>query len=105
MLPRRAQREATCLAVIWPTAWRLARVKDKRRLTDELVPNNIAIVTAYNDMLRAHAPYERYPALMNTAEKVRVRWLKSQAVSPRCVMGSPKGKTWHGFVAVFARRD
>ena len=44
--------------------------QDKRRLTDELVPN-IAIVTAYNDMLSAHAPYERYPALIKkTAEEL-----------------------------------
>ena len=44
--------------------------QDKNRLTDELVPN-IAIVTAYNDMLSAHAPYERYPALIKeTAERL-----------------------------------
>ena len=44
--------------------------QDKNRLTDELVPN-IAIVTAYNDMLSAHAPYERYPALIkDTAERL-----------------------------------
>ncbi len=35
----------------------------KDRLTDELVPN-IGIVTAYNDMLSAHQPYENYPALI-----------------------------------------
>ena len=44
--------------------------QDKSRLTDELVPN-IAIVTAYNDMLSAHAPYVRYPALIKeTAESL-----------------------------------
>ena len=36
----------------------------KDRLTEELVPN-IAIVTAYNDVLSAHQPYEGYP------EKIR----------------------------------
>ena len=36
----------------------------KERLTEELVPN-IAIVTAYNDVLSAHEPYEGYP------EKIR----------------------------------
>jgi phosphogluconate dehydratase len=41
---------------------------DKNALTDELVPN-IAIVTAYNDMLSAHQPYSTYPQLIkNTAE-------------------------------------
>jgi phosphogluconate dehydratase len=37
---------------------------EKGRLTDELVAN-IAIVSAYNDMLSAHQPYESYP------EKIR----------------------------------
>ena len=37
---------------------------EKDRLTGELVPN-IAIVSAYNDALSAHQPYERYP------EKIR----------------------------------
>ena len=32
----------------------------KDRLTEDLVPN-LAIVTAYNDMLSAHQPYEGYP--------------------------------------------
>ena len=36
----------------------------KDRLTEELVPN-IAIVSAYNDVLSAHQPYESYP------EKIR----------------------------------
>ena len=35
----------------------------KDRLTDEQVPN-IGIVTAYNDMLSAHQPYENYPGLI-----------------------------------------
>jgi phosphogluconate dehydratase len=33
---------------------------DKDKLTDEAMPN-IAIVSAYNDMLSAHQPYETYP--------------------------------------------
>lgn len=33
---------------------------DKDRLTDEYLPN-IAIVSAYNDILSAHQPYESYP--------------------------------------------
>jgi phosphogluconate dehydratase len=33
---------------------------DKGRLTDEYLPN-IAIVSAYNDILSAHQPYESYP--------------------------------------------
>ncbi|MGH6800764.1 MAG: dihydroxy-acid dehydratase, partial [Methylocella sp.] len=30
---------------------------------------NLAIVTAYNDMLSAHQPYERYPALIKKAAR------------------------------------
>ena len=36
---------------------------DKARLRDGVAPN-LGIVTAYNDMLSAHQPYERFPALM-----------------------------------------
>ena len=39
---------------------------DKQRLTDELVPN-LAIVTAYNDMLSAHQPYQHYPDIIKSA--------------------------------------
>ena len=39
---------------------------DKQRLTDDLVPN-VGIVTAYNDMLSAHAPYETYPQQIKAA--------------------------------------
>ena len=38
-------------------------VNDKAALREGHVPN-IGIVTAYNDMLSAHQPYERYPALI-----------------------------------------
>ena len=34
---------------------------DKLRIVAERAPN-IGIVTAYNDMLSAHQPYERFPA-------------------------------------------
>jgi phosphogluconate dehydratase len=36
---------------------------DKARLSGDATPN-IGIVTAYNDMLSAHQPYERYPELI-----------------------------------------
>ncbi|MGI9249650.1 MAG: phosphogluconate dehydratase [Pseudohongiellaceae bacterium] len=39
---------------------------DKGRLADETVPN-IAIVTAYNDMLSAHQPYADYPLQIKAA--------------------------------------
>ncbi len=41
---------------------------DKERLREGIVPN-LGIVTAYNDMLSAHQPYERYPALIRDAAR------------------------------------
>ena len=41
---------------------------DKAALKGEVVPN-IGIITAYNDMLSAHQPYETYPALIREAAR------------------------------------
>lgn len=41
---------------------------DKERLRDGQTPN-LAIITAYNDMLSAHQPYERYPDLIRAAAR------------------------------------
>ncbi|TCT02689.1 phosphogluconate dehydratase [Aquabacter spiritensis] len=41
---------------------------DKARLRDQPTPN-LAVVTAYNDMLSAHQPYERFPDLIRTAAR------------------------------------
>ncbi len=41
---------------------------DKQRLVEAQAPN-LAIVTAYNDMLSAHQPYERFPALIRDAAR------------------------------------
>ena len=41
---------------------------DKLRLQEGATPN-LAIVTAYNDMLSAHQPYERFPALIRDAAR------------------------------------
>ena len=43
-------------------------VADKTALRNAIAPN-IAIVTAYNDMLSAHQPYERYPELIRAAAR------------------------------------
>ena len=40
--------------------------KTKIMLTQEAVPN-LGIITAYNDMLSAHAPFESYPAMIKQA--------------------------------------
>ena len=41
---------------------------EKRDLSDGQIPN-IAIVSAYNDMLSAHQPFERYPDIIKAAVK------------------------------------
>jgi phosphogluconate dehydratase len=41
---------------------------DKARLKDGITPN-LGIVTAYNDMLSAHQPYERFPELIRNAAR------------------------------------
>ncbi len=41
---------------------------DKQRLVETQAPN-LAIVTAYNDMLSAHQPFERFPALIREAAR------------------------------------
>ncbi|MEL6966514.1 MAG: phosphogluconate dehydratase [Pseudomonadota bacterium] len=38
-------------------------VTDKGRLADDVVPN-LAIINAYNDMLSAHEPFQRFPPLI-----------------------------------------
>ncbi|MFZ3047267.1 MAG: dihydroxy-acid dehydratase [Desulfatirhabdiaceae bacterium] len=38
---------------------------EKRRLLDQHIPN-IAIITAYNDMLSAHHPFADYPAIIKS---------------------------------------
>jgi phosphogluconate dehydratase len=43
-------------------------VTDKTALRNVVAPN-IGIVTAYNDMLSAHQPYERYPELIRSAAR------------------------------------
>ena len=43
-------------------------LSDKAALKGDVVPN-LAIVTAYNDMLSAHQPYERFPELIKQAAR------------------------------------
>ena len=41
---------------------------DKAKLAGDIVPN-LGIITAYNDMLSAHHPYERFPDLIREAAR------------------------------------
>jgi phosphogluconate dehydratase len=45
-----------------------AMTEDKARLAEGRAPN-IGVVTAYNDMLSAHQPYEHYPALIRATAR------------------------------------
>ena len=50
----------------WAHAFAAQPDSDKQRLRDPTAPN-VAIVSAYNDMLSAHQPYERFPDLIRQA--------------------------------------
>ncbi len=43
-------------------------VNDKLKLHQEVAPN-VGIITAYNDMLSAHQPYERAPDIIREAAR------------------------------------
>jgi phosphogluconate dehydratase len=50
----------------WAHAFAAESDGDKQRMRDPTAPN-VAIVSAYNDMLSAHQPLERFPAIIKAA--------------------------------------
>src|SRR5690349_17528479 len=52
----------------WAHAFAAESDGDKQRLRDPTAPN-IGIVSAYNDMLSAHQPLERFPAIIKAAAR------------------------------------
>ncbi|MEO8114713.1 MAG: dihydroxy-acid dehydratase, partial [Phenylobacterium sp.] len=52
----------------WAHAFAAESDADKRTMRDPTAPN-LAIVSAYNDMLSAHQPLERYPAIIKAAAR------------------------------------
>ncbi|MDR3506329.1 MAG: phosphogluconate dehydratase [Caulobacteraceae bacterium] len=52
----------------WAHAFAASPGEDKRRIMDPAAPN-IGIVTAYNDMLSAHQPFEHYPEIIRQAAR------------------------------------
>jgi phosphogluconate dehydratase len=50
----------------WAHAFAALPGEDKQRMRDPTAPN-VAIVSAYNDMLSAHQPYERFPDIIRKA--------------------------------------
>jgi hypothetical protein len=51
---------------------------------------NIGIVTAYNDMLSAHQPYEGYPALIATRRRAWAPPCRWPAACRPCATASPR---------------
>ncbi len=52
----------------WAHAFAAESDGDKQRMRDPTAPN-VAIVSAYNDLLSAHQPLERYPAIIQQAAR------------------------------------
>lgn len=52
----------------WAHAFAASADGDKQRMRDPTAPN-VAIVSAYNDMLSAHQPYERFPDVIRQAAR------------------------------------
>jgi phosphogluconate dehydratase len=52
----------------WAHAFAAESDGDKQRMRDPTAPN-LAIVSAYNDMLSAHQPLERFPAIIKAAAR------------------------------------
>src|SRR5687768_3626020 len=52
----------------WAHAFAASPDGDKQRMRDPATPN-VAIVSAYNDMLSAHQPYERFPDIIRAAAR------------------------------------
>ena len=50
----------------WAHAFAASPEGDKQRMRNPSAPN-VAIVSSYNDMLSAHQPYERFPAIIKAA--------------------------------------
>lgn len=63
---------------------------DKLLLREERQPN-LAIVTAYNDMLSAHQPYEHYPELLRAAARARGATAQVAAGVPAMCDGVTQG--------------
>ncbi|HET6467556.1 MAG TPA: hypothetical protein VFG43_04170 [Geminicoccaceae bacterium] len=53
---------------------------------------NIAIVSAYNDMLSAHQPYERFPEVIKQAVREAGASPSSRAGCPPCATASPRAR-------------
>ena len=65
---------------------------DKDRLVDDTAPN-IGIITAYNDMLSAHQPFQNYPALIRAAARAAGGTAQVAGGVPAMCDGVTQGQT------------
>ncbi|PYE83974.1 phosphogluconate dehydratase [Pseudoroseicyclus aestuarii] len=65
---------------------------DKQALAEGRAPN-IGIITAYNDMLSAHQPYERYPELIRAAARANGATAQVAGGVPAMCDGVTQGQT------------
>jgi hypothetical protein len=76
---------------------------DKLKIHAERAPH-VGIVTAYNDMLSAHQPYEHYPEAIRAARELGCHGTGRRRRA-RHVRRHHPGRSRHGAVAFLARRD
>ena len=85
--PNRAQLSCSNLAHVFAAAG-----DDKPALRSSQRPN-LGIVTAYNDMLSAHQPFERYPALIREAARAAGATAQVAGGVPAMCDGVTQGQT------------
>jgi phosphogluconate dehydratase len=77
---------------------------DKANLSADVVPN-LGIITAYNDMLSAHQPFETYPELIRKAAREAGGVAQVAGGVPAMCDGVTQGQPGMELVAVLARCD
>src|SRR5262249_18575044 len=75
----------------WAHAFAAQPDSDKQRLRNPTAPN-LAIVTAYNDMLSAHQPYEHFPAVIRPAAEAAGRPAQVAGGVPAMCDGVTQGR-------------
>ena len=100
----RAAARGTCPAATSPTPSPPAAARTRRSCSGADGPTS-AIVTAYNDMLSAHQPFERFPALIREAAREAGATAQVAGGVPGHVRRRHPGPRRHGAVAVQPRRD
>ncbi|MFA7261680.1 MAG: phosphogluconate dehydratase [Caulobacter sp.] len=75
----------------WAHAFAASPVKD-RLLARVASTVNVGIVTAYNDMLSAHQPFERYPALIREAARAVGATAQVAGATPAMCDGVTQGR-------------